>query len=225
MKNTTPKAFWDWFIENVHHINNITEVCSEEFGEWYHRVNAQLKKYIGASTANIMGRNNDGTAFLTVSAAGIEEKFERVEQLVNSAPYIEGWVFNAFIPPCRPGKSLVETFGNFGFDPYDCWFEPPTEWESYEKLHLFIYIKMPQRPPSAMYFAMQALIENVLGEWAAAHYIDEVFVIGNIEDLSIKEREKLANLVHLPSWIERFQLSNYVVNVQGQIEESKEAGQ
>ena len=106
----TPESFWQWFAANQDKFQQIEELDIEQAHDKVNEVVEELKKYDPWFKA-IMGRYDDNTTELIVTADGDIALFVKVEQFISKAPSLPGWRFTAHKPPQGFEEISIEMYG------------------------------------------------------------------------------------------------------------------
>jgi hypothetical protein len=113
------KEFWAWFSENnakylfVHEIEPaLQQKYLAELAEELHKFNRNLFFLVGG--------HPDEDMELVITAEGNKKYFEKVEELVATAPPVPRWKIIAFKPPM--GCDFKIEYQGLVFDPREIWF-------------------------------------------------------------------------------------------------------
>jgi hypothetical protein len=120
--------FWAWFKENGNRYLFMNQIDSQEIKDkLLDEITIELHKYCDKLFFEIGGHPDKGPVELIITAEGIKENFNKVEQLVSSAPSIKDWEIIAFKPAM--GKGFITEFMGKKFDPSKIIFVPLTNKE------------------------------------------------------------------------------------------------
>lgn len=133
----TTTQFWEWFEENnkaytfldsVDH--EVKEKLIDELLERLHRFSDGIYFEIGGPP--------DGNRELIITAEGNKKYFQKVEELIDSAPQINGWSFIAFKPPMA--GHFKSKWSELELNTEDLWFRPLSN-KNNPDLGVRIYLK------------------------------------------------------------------------------------
>ena len=117
----TTSQFWNWFKENnkaYTFLDSVDEVVKEKL---LNDLLEELHKYCDKIFFEIGGLP-DQEQELIITAEGDKDYFEKVEELINSAPKISGWTFIAFKLP-MPGH-FKSKWDDLELNTEEMWFLP-----------------------------------------------------------------------------------------------------
>ncbi|RYM32325.1 hypothetical protein ERX46_13660 [Brumimicrobium glaciale] len=119
-KQSKEEKFWNWFSKSqqtfYHEIENL-DVREEIFND----LSNELSKVHQNLVFEFSPIHENGIREFTISAEGVKELFPFVENLVDKAPEIMNWKFNAFRQRI-PGDDLQIKFGDFNIGYSDIYF-------------------------------------------------------------------------------------------------------
>ncbi|TKC54874.1 hypothetical protein FBD94_25750 [Pedobacter hiemivivus] len=193
------KQFWNWFeLNNAKYffLNQIDD--NKEKERYLDEFLKQLHEYDNHLFFEI-GGYPDETQELIITAEGNLEYFEKVEKLINSAPYIKNWSITAFKPAIKAGFTI--NYKDIELNPKDLWFFPLEKKQAPQLLGLRIYLenyKLLQRKDELLK-AVYLVIDSLLGEKSSALDIQHVEVAQLPED---PEKQGLLKLDELPKYIQ-----------------------
>ena len=183
--NKTPKEdkFWNWFSKNQETYYN--EVENLEIREKiFNDLSTELKKVHQDLVFEFSPIHESGIREFTISAEGIKEVFPIVEQLVEKAPKIKNWQFNAFRQRI-PGDEFEIQYGDFKIGYSDIYFRYQDG--EYGKLGIELNIRNfddSGQSKNAIYI----LLDGLIGEYDITMGIDWIEWVkldeSNIETLN-----------------------------------------
>lgn len=164
----TANQFWIWFQNNEHKIYILPLLTKEERQNYYYWFMKNLEYYCKGLGFKInFADDYHGTATLTITAYGVKELYPKVIELVEAAPKIDNWRFEAFIKQQEPkGDSHPYTFGNLEINVKDLSFQPVKYIKSTGKLIIHIYFdkKFSSLQTQGSNPAITFILEDLLGE-------------------------------------------------------------
>lgn len=168
-KQSKEEKFWNWFTKNQEtyykEIENL-EIREQIFGN----LSTELQKVQSDLVFEFSPIHESGIREFTVSADGIKENFPSVIKLIDKAPKIENWQFNAFRQRI-PGDEIGLNFGEFKISYDDLYFR-------YQEIDGELGVELNIRDyngESVKQNAVYILLDNLLGEY------DTTIVIGWID--------------------------------------------
>jgi hypothetical protein len=176
-KETKEEKFWNWFEENqeTYYSESVNlEVREKIFDE----LSENLKKVNEDLVFEFSPKHKNNTVEFTISADGIKEIFPIVEKLIEKAPKLKNWKFNAFRQPV-PGDDFTINYGDLKIGYSDIFYRSQT---NNGKLGIELNIKNYDgkgRTQNAIYI----LLDNLIGEYNVVTKIDW------IEWVELKENE------------------------------------
>jgi len=159
-KSDPIEKFWTWFKENEKRLKKFEQNPNKYLSE----ILAQAKK-IQAGLAIEFEPPKNGVINMTVSADGVRELFEIVQNIVDKAPKIDGWKFIAFRQ--RMNLELVKAMklnaGGDELDPNKMRFFPMI---ADDTLDIIIHIKgVTEENYNQVAYGGLLLLDNILGEY------------------------------------------------------------
>ena len=119
-KQPQEDKFWNWFSKHQEtYYNQIENLEIRE--KIFNDLSKELKKVHPDLVFEFSPIHENGTREFTISAEGIKELFPIVEKLVEKAPEIENWQFNAFRQRI-PGDDFEIHYGDFKIGYSDIFF-------------------------------------------------------------------------------------------------------
>ncbi len=108
--------FWNWFESN-----EVDFPSTNEFDEVYGNELSSRLEVIRPGLVYEISIPNQGQKELVISADGISELIPFVEELVQSAPDLEGWKVTAYRPRMDDYSRFALNYGDRDFDPKELW--------------------------------------------------------------------------------------------------------
>jgi hypothetical protein len=192
------KRFWEWFEKNNQKflfLNDTTDYAKQklldEFLSQLHLFNKNLFFIIG-------GDPNNSKMELIITADGIVEYFQNVEDLVKMAPTLKDWKITAFKPAMGPG--FRTEFRGHEFDPEKIIFIPLNNKQNPQAVGLHIcYPDYSKEQREIFVQGTDIMIDALIGEKATAldiHYMDVIGTPENISDYNFKHLSELQDFIN-----------------------------
>jgi hypothetical protein len=189
--------FWEWFKEyntallNLNNINeDQKETLLDEVLEHLHAYCDKLYFEIG----DWPGEEQE----LIITAEGNREYFKQVEELVDSAPIIENWIFTAFLQPRE--LDYTSNFEDVELKPLEIWFLPLDSKSNPKSIGLRICLPNYELVKESKWLkaAVYKIMDAVLGEKIFALDVDHI----EINSLPEKpEDHGMIELKELPAFL------------------------
>ena len=190
--NNQIRAFWEWFTDHESAFKSLSKP-DEPFWdlalERIKTVDERLRFELSAA-----GR---ALREFVVTAEGHVEAFPVVEQLVDLAPEIEGWVFVALKPPM--GFTFTTRYEGTLFEPRHMWFLPLQSPSRPQDFSIRVGIQgLDSRDKTTAHNALLVILDTGLGERAAAldiQYTEVSELPPNPESLGYIELPELSDYI------------------------------
>jgi hypothetical protein len=193
---STPTQFWNWFLEHnkaytfLHSLDDdVKEKLLEDFLEQLHLFSEHIYFEIGGLP--------DEEQELIITAEGDREYFDKVEELAQDAPAVEGWTITAFKQPVD--EHFKSCWADMELDTEDMWFLPlcssnPTD------LGIRVYLKNHELVQDNEYLLplLYKVLDTILGEKSFSidiDYVDTDLLPDNPEE------EELYPILQLPQYV------------------------
>ena len=162
-KQNTPDNFWDWFIKNKDDyaaLNLIEDPKKRD--KVINALGTQLGKYCKHLAWEI-GNDPNGDQELIITAEGNTEYFDKVHEIVNNAPDIQGWKITAFKQPIQ--EHFKSKWEESVIDTKDIAFEG-TYLRDTQELGITVYLKNHETLKQFDYVTNQVhkIIDTIIGE-------------------------------------------------------------
>jgi len=174
-----PIAFWTWFQDNQEKLFILPLLTMVEQQEHYYWLNKHLDDYCKGLGFKIkFTKDYNSTAKFIITAYGVKELFPKVNKLIEVAPKIDNWKFEAFIKP-KENQNFDHPykFANLEIYVNDLSFQPVKYIKSTGKLIIHIYFDKKNRSlvaqrsnldnpinPKDLNTAITFILEDLLGE-------------------------------------------------------------
>ena len=161
-KDKEAVKFWSWFSENTDKFVSITDNDDDIIDKLLDEILAHLAPFSDELFIYV-GKLNDNTDELIISADGNIDNFKLVKELVSKAPNIKNWKITALIPP--------KDINGIRFDDLiipinDLAFHPLINAENISLVNIVLYVKNYEEIKSHPEFenAIERLLDLTLGE-------------------------------------------------------------
>ncbi len=145
--------FWDWFrnyFEGVSELSSTSDIV-DQINEMLIRIDRRL-------ALEVSDKDTAGLRELIISANGFEDLFVAVENLVDEAPEIDGWIVIAL----KPARGFDFVFKRDGLE------LTPAEWSfrplEVEDHNLGLQILMPNGQACLDDWTLEVILESGVGE-------------------------------------------------------------
>jgi hypothetical protein len=167
------EEFWNWFIENKEkyeaiHIND-TQSKQDLIGDFLETLHSYCEGLFFK-----MGGQPGQKMELIITAEGNQEYFEKVEELVSSAPDLDDWIIVAFKPP-MDGDFIIEYEG-LELDSSEIYFLPLQNQEKPELIGIILAVPGYEPDDKERFIgAAYQLLDTLIGEKSTTediYYLD-----------------------------------------------------
>lgn len=187
-KQQKEDKFWSWFSKNQETYYN--EIENLEIREKiFNDLSIELKKVHQDLVFEFSPIRENGIREFTVSAEGIKELFPTVEKLIEKAPKIKNWKFNAFRQRV-PGDEFEIQYGDFKIGYSDIYFRYVDG--EYGKLGIELNIRDYDgngQTQNAIYI----LLDGLIGEYDITMGIDWIEWV-KLDESNIKNLNPITSL-------------------------------
>jgi hypothetical protein len=188
--------FWNWFQENnkaYTFLNTVDQTIKDQllsdFLDQLHLYSDNLYFEIGGFP--------DEDQELIITAEGQTKYFDKVEELINSAPQISGWQFIAYKQPTE--GHFISKWGEIELDTEEMWFLP-LESEHTTDIGIRVYLKNNDLIKDNEYLTplLYKMIDTIVGEKSFA--LDIKYVDTDLQP-DDPEEEGMYPIIELPGYI------------------------
>jgi len=180
-------VFWQWFSKNCQKFVSLTSNEDEIIDKLLDEILAHLAPFSDELFVYV-GKLDDKTDELIISADGQIDNFKIVKELVSKAPIIKDWKITALIPP-KDINGIA--FGDLIIPVTDLAFHPLINSKNVSLVNIVLYIKNYEKIKSHPEFdnAIERILDLILGEECyeyvtlVAHKPWEEGIDANIKDL------------------------------------------
>ena len=184
-----PQQFWTWFQDNQQKLYILPLLDVEERDNHFYWLGKHLSFYCKGLGFEIkFASDYIGPATLIITAYGVRELYPKVFELIDQAPRIDNWKFEALKKASKDEESDHNTpyeFGAFNLKIADLYFQPVKYIKSTGKIIIHIYSdsslrRARQRPgspsklgrsnlsnpinPKDIHTAITFILEDIMGE-------------------------------------------------------------
>ncbi|WP_339609850.1 hypothetical protein [uncultured Planktosalinus sp.] len=180
--------FWTWFQDNQQKLYILPLLDREERDSHFYWLGKHLSYYcVGLGFQISFAKDYTGPATLIITAYGARELYAKVFELIDNAPKLDNWKYEALKKPSKDENSNLDApyeFGSFNIKISDLYFQPVKYIKSTGKIIIHIYSntslrRARQRPGSAkggvsnlsnpihpkdLHTAITYILEDLLGE-------------------------------------------------------------
>ena len=192
-KKNPEEEFWNWFIKNQDiYYDEIENLNIRD--KIFDKLSTKLRKINPDLVFEFSPKHENGIREFTISADGIKEMFPTVEKLVEKAPKLKNWKFNAFRQRI-PGDDFEIQYGDLNISYSDIYFRSEND---NGKLGVELHIKNYNGKGQTQN-AIYILLDGLIGEY------DVTTKIGWIEWVKLDERnlENLKPIIELRELIDK----------------------
>ena len=196
-KDEQIEIFWDWFVKNEKRFSKIETNKDEVLKEILDNSSS-----IESALAFEIKSNKNGILSLTISADGVKNLIQIVQNIKEKSPKIKGWKFIAFRQR-KDAALLAEIFyesKKLRLNLTKMKFFPIIE---NDRLELIIYTSgINKRNYQQIFYGGSVLLDNLVGEYSFMTKVDNY----DFHNMPTKAEElnELKPLLELPSFIDNF---------------------
>jgi len=178
------KQFWTWFQDNEQKLYILPLLDIEERDSHFYWLGKHLSYYCDGLGFEIkFAKDYLGPATLIITTYGVKGLHPKVFELIDNAPKLDNWKYEAFKKPCKDEDSDHDSpydFGTFKIKIADLYFQPVKYIKSTGKIIIHIYsdtsfrsaqrlgsAKGGEKPPinpKDLHTAITFILEDLLGE-------------------------------------------------------------
>jgi hypothetical protein len=210
VKNKTngAAAFWEWFAAHEYQVHGPGNQ-SRKIEAFLTELIPQLKKFNPWLKA-LVGPCGAHRFELVITSDADIALFPKAEELIDAAPTLSGWIFTALKPALGLDKIRIEMYG-CEFSDAVMQFYPVEDPKFPDKIRIvFVHRDYDRRREDDFRTGAFVLVENGIGELAAATKIDEYQVRGLPEPKEKIELIPLGKLEEYLNWREKEFVEKYV---------------
>ncbi|WP_435263807.1 hypothetical protein [Tenacibaculum sp. nBUS_03] len=187
-KQSKEEKFWNWFSKNQ--ATYYTEIENLEIRERiFNELSMELKKVHSDLVFEFSPIQENKTREFTVSAEGIKELFPIVKNLIEKAPKIDKWKFNAFRQRV-PGDDFEIQYGDFKIGYSDIYFR--FQDGEYGKIGIELNIR-DYNGEGQTQNAIYILLDGLIGEYDITMGLDWIEWV-KLDESKIEELNPITSL-------------------------------
>ena len=192
------EEFWIWFTENNKQFLFLNQIDSREIKDkLLDDFIKELHKYCDKLYFEIGGHPEDNNVELIITAEGNVDYFDKVEELVDSAPKLKDWQIIAFKPPM--GKGFKTNYHGKEFDPSKIIFIPLNHEDDPKLVGLQVcYPDYSDGERDIFINGTYIAIDTLIGEKSTAldiNYLEVVRTPENIKDYDFGHLEDIKEYI------------------------------
>lgn len=191
------EEFWEWFKHNELTYRKIwDDKNSDLIDDILHRL-TKIQRGLAVEF-----EKHEGIYVMTISARGIEQYFDAVQNIVNKACSLNSWKFFAFRQPYSPQQleNFYLTIGDNTFDPKLIMFLPI---EEDGKLYVQIFaVEITDETKDEIGNGCLMLLDNIIGEYDCVKKI-EAFEFYNLNEAS-EFKDELRPLIEMTQFLKSY---------------------
>ncbi|MBF4506061.1 DUF695 domain-containing protein [Flavobacterium sp. JLP] len=169
--------FWNWFLKNEKEFFKIVQNGKNIHKDFFNRLGPKLDE-IHDGIYFLTGMFNDQTAELILTPDGAIKNIYVIEELVNTAPKMEGWKFTAL----KPASAITDVginYENFEFNKDNLKFYPNIHTGYPDEIDLtIVYNHFTEDKKQLVTNGVYIFLDNFLGELHSVTLIDNMKVVG-----------------------------------------------
>lgn len=195
------EIFWKWFVDNSERLTMLNDLEEAQAQMLLDELQHELERYCQGLTYEIGEQTQNGRV-LTISAEGDMDLFEQVVELIDNAPDVDWWDFEAFKQP--KGKGLKVTFDKYKFDTKDMYFMQLENEEEPDILGVRVALPNMVKDDDDQLVGVYVTLEAMIGEFDCAT------LIGYLDTVPVPKepfKEGFKQLDEFPEFVEWFKRS------------------
>ena len=192
------EVFWKWFVYNSDRMTMLNDLEEGQQQMLLDELQHELDRYCEGLTYEMSEQTKNGRT-LTISAEGDMDLFEQVVNLIDNAPDVDWWEFEAFKQP--KGKGLKVTFDKYKFDTSKMYFMQLENEEEPEILGVRVALPKVVKDDDDQLVGVYVTLEALIGEFDCAT------LIGYLDTVEIPKepfKEGFKPLDDFPEFVEWF---------------------
>ncbi len=200
------KDFWGWFVKNENEFFKVVKFRKNIEDDFFNKITPKLNE-IKKGYYFLTGMDDENTVELVFSAEGNVKNIVFVEELVHSAPEINGWKFTA-LKPALDIKDVNIRMAGYDFNKDNLKFYSNDDPNFPDEIDLtIVHRNLNEENKLTIENGTFIFLDNFLGELKFTTFIDEVEVIGSKD--ATKELIPIEKLLSFLNWREKEFLEKY----------------
>jgi Family of unknown function (DUF695) len=201
------KEFWDWFSKNEKKFHNIVTSNGDILGGFLDKIEPKLEHIKKDCFLYLTGLIDDDTVELVLTADGIIHNMVFIEELIDAAPAIDGWLFTAHKPACDIPDFSIE-MEELSFSCNNISFYPNDKPEYPDEIDItIVYDHYRLDLDDKIHQGIYIFLDNYIGEWKSVTMLDYVKIIG--KDQADKDLISITKLNDYLLWREKEFIEKY----------------
>lgn len=198
--------FWIWFQKNEKTFYSVVKENRNIEKNFFDKLSPKLNE-LKDGYFFLTGMYNENTVELVLTADGNVKNIVFVEELVNSAPQINGWKFTS-LKPALEIKDVSIHMEGYKFDEDNLSFYSNNNPEFPDEINItIIHNDLNENNKKTISTGTYIFLDNFVGELDFATKIDEINVIGKKD--TIKEPIPISKLKDFLAWREKEFIEKY----------------
>jgi len=202
------EEFWAWFQKNERTFFKVIKEQGDIEKQFFDIISPKLNE-LKPGYFYLTGMFDDNTAELILTADGVVKNIFFVEELINSAPYIDGWKFTA-LKPALDIKNVKIDMGGYSFDDKNISFYSNDDKNCPDNIDItVVHNALNDANKAVITNGVFIFLDNFLGELNLVTTIDDIQVVGKNE--VVKEFIPIEKLKDFLIWREKEFVEKYDV--------------
>ncbi len=198
--------FWNWFLQNQKQFHSIVNDGTKIQSHFFKKLSPKLEE-LRDGFYFVTGMYDDQTAELIFTADGNLKNIVFVEELVQSAPKINGWKFTALKPATDIENISIEMNG-ISFNKDNLSFFSTNDSENPDEINItLVYHNYDKNNAKTINMGCLIFIDNYLGELNSITLIDSINILD--ENKTDKELISIDKLKDFLIWREKEFIEKY----------------
>ena len=198
--------FWNWFHQNENSFYKVVKEKGNIEKDFFNKLSTKLNE-LNDGFFYLTGMSSDNTVELIITADGTIKNIVFVEELINSAPKIEGWKFTALKPALDIKNVSIEMSG-YKFNDRNLSFYSNDHSDYPDEIDIsIVYNNHDEEEKSTITNGTYIFLDNYLGELDFATTIDNLNIVG--KDEAQKELVPIEKLKDFLIWRQKEFIEKY----------------
>jgi hypothetical protein len=176
----TNEDFWIWFRKHEKALHQVVKENGDVKKDFFERISPKLDE-LKAGFFFLTGMTDSDTVELVIAADGEVKNIVFVEELINTAPEIQGWKFTA-LKPAVDIKGLCIEMNGYKFHHTNLSFYSNDDPQYPDEIDItIVHDDLNEENRSTIVNGTYLFLDNILGELDFATTIDNLSVVGNTD--------------------------------------------